>query len=250
MSWKDEFPKENRFFETENGILYCADSLEIMKQLSEKIVDVIITDPPYGIQTHKMGYTKGGGKKFGNAQVKKTVFTTYEDKPIGKEYFDLMFKVSKNQIIWGGNYYIDYLHNTRCMLVWYKRDGLRPLSFADCEIAWTSFNRNSMVYNCRWNGFVRDSREERTGHPNQKALEVFKWCVNEFSNENDIIMDPFAGSGTTLVACEELNRRWIGIEIDEKYCEIAKQRIGNLMPLFNTNMRIEREKREDEVGDE
>jgi DNA modification methylase len=116
------------------------------------------------------------------------------------------------------------------MLVWYKKDGLRPLSFADCEIAWTSFNRNSMVYNCRWHGFIRDSREERTGHPNPKALEVLKWCVNEFSNENDIIMDPFVGSGTTLVACEELNRKWIGIEIEEKYCEIAKQRIGNLIP--------------------
>jgi len=174
MSWKNEFPKDNVYFQTDRGILYCGDCLEIMKKFPKESIDLVLTDPPYGIGVDKMGYTKGGGKRSGRGNAKKSVFKLYNDISLTKDYFDLIFEISKNQIIWGGNYYIDYLHSTRCMLVWYKRDGLPVRSFADCEIAWTSFDKNSMVFNCRWDGFIRDSREEKTGHPTQKALEVFK----------------------------------------------------------------------------
>jgi len=221
MSWKDLFPKENRYFETENGILYCGDCLEIIKGFPKENVDLVLTDPPYGIKITK-NKTVGGGSKRGKV---KQINTIDWDNKVNKQYFDLMFEISKNQIIWGGNYYIDFLRPTRCILVWYKRDNLPIRSFADCEIAWTSFNKNSMVFNCRWDGFIRDSKEKKVGHPTQKALEVFKWCVLEFSNKGDLILDPFIGSGTTAVACERLNRRWIGIELNEEYCEIAKRRI-------------------------
>ena len=223
--WKDIFPIENRYFETENGILYYGNCIDIMKHFPENEIDLIITDPPYGIAVNKMGFTNAGGKKFGNAVAEKSYFKNFDDRKISKAFFDLMLKISKNQIIWGGNYYIDYLYPTRCMLVWYKRDGLPIRSFADCEIAWTSFDKNSMVFNCRWDGFIRDSKEKKTGHPTQKALEVFKWCVNEFSKPYELILDPFIGSGTTAVACEEMNRKWIGIELDKNYCEIIKQRL-------------------------
>jgi len=225
MNWKDEFPKGNRYFETENGILYCGDCLEIMKDFPQESIDLVLTDPPYGINIDKMSFVKQGRKKYGRASAFNREFIKYEDKKIEKVYFREIFRISKNQIIWGGNYYIDYLYSTRCMLVWYKRYDLPILSFADCEIAWTSFDKNSMVFNARWSGFIRDSKEPKTKHPNQKALEVFKWCVSEFSNEQDLILDCFLGSGTTAVACEKLNRRWIGIEINPDYCEIAKHRI-------------------------
>lgn len=224
MNWKDLFPKNNRYFETNNGILYCGDAKDILQQFPSESVDLVLTDPPYGLHIEKMGFTKGGSRS-GKGIAKKTIFKNFEDKPITKKYFDEIFRISKNQIIWGGNYYIDYLYSTRCMLVWFKRNNLPIRSFADCEIAWTSFNKNSMVFNCRWDGFIRDSREKKWKHPTQKALELFKWCIDEFTNENDIILDPFIGSGTTAEACEKLNRRWIGIEINPEYCEIAKKRI-------------------------
>lgn len=229
MNCKDKLPKENRYFEAENGVLYCTDCLDIMEKLPEESIDLVLTDPPYGVGVNKMGFSNEGGKQFGRAKAKKNYFKNYNDKKISKTYFDLMFKISKNQIIWGGNYYIDYLKSTRCMLVWYKRAGLKTNSFADCEIAWTSFDKNSMIFNSRWHGFIRDSKEKKTGHPTQKALEVFKWCVNDFSTENDLILDPFMGSGTTAVACEQLNRRWIGIELEEEYCEMTKKRLEGVL---------------------
>jgi len=218
------FPEKYIYFKTKKGVLLCGDCLEIMKKFPENRVDLVLTDPPYGI-----GITKqkaiGGGSIRGKV---KQINTVNWDRKINYDYFSLMFKVSKNQIIWGANYYIDYLYPTRCMLVWYKRDKLPIRSFADCEIAWTSYNKNSMVFNCRWDGFIRDSRERKTGHPTQKALEVFKWCIKEFTQEGNLILDPFLGSGTTAIACEKLNRRWIGIELNAEYCNIARQRLKNV----------------------
>jgi site-specific DNA-methyltransferase (adenine-specific) len=221
MNLKDNLPKENRYYETENGILYNADCLDMLKQIPDNSVDLVLTDPPYGIGITKQKTVGGGSKRYKVRQINNIDWDVRVDNLV----FDLIFKVSNNQIIWGGNYYINYLYPTRCMLVWYKRDGLPIRSFADCEIAWTSFDKNSMVFNCRWDGFIRDSREKKTGHPTQKALELFKWCVSEFSNENDLILDPFLGSGTTAVACEMLNRKWIGIELNKEYCDIIVERL-------------------------
>jgi DNA modification methylase len=111
------------------------------------------------------------------------------------------------------------------MLVWYKRDGLPVRTFADCELAWTSFDKNAQVFNCRWDGFVRDSREQKVAHPTQKALEVMKWCVEAFSDKGDVILDPFLGSGTTAVAAKMLGRHYIGIEREPEYLEIARKRL-------------------------
>jgi site-specific DNA-methyltransferase (adenine-specific) len=110
--------------------------------------------------------------------------------------------------------------------VWYKKDGLPRNSFADCELAWTSFNRNALVYNCRWFGFVKDSREPRVAHPMQKALEVMKWCIREFSKKGDTILDPFAGSCTTAVAARALNRRCTCIEREPEYITIGRARLA------------------------
>jgi site-specific DNA-methyltransferase (adenine-specific) len=102
-----------------------------------------------------------------------------------------MFRVAKNLIIWGGNYFLDYLPATRCMLTWYKRDGLPDRTFADSELAWTSFDRNAKVYNLRWDGFIRDSKEKKVAHPTQKPLELFKQVLSDFSTEEQLILDPF-----------------------------------------------------------
>jgi DNA modification methylase len=103
-------------------------------------------------------------------------------------------------------------------------------SFADCELAWTSFDRNPMVFNSRWSGFVKDSKEKRYAHPTQKALDVMKWCVLEFSNPGETVLDPFAGTGTSLVAAAMLSRRYIGIDKDEEYIKIAEERLRECVP--------------------
>lgn len=202
--------------------IILGDCLKVMKTFKDNEFDLAITDPPYGIKIGGKKGKVGGGSVRG--RTKSYGIQDWDNSIPTKGYFDEIFRISKNQIIWGGNYYLDYLPATRCMLVWYKRDGLPIRTFADCEVAWTSFNKNSMVFNCRWDGFIRDSREPKS-HPTQKALEVMKWCVSEFSNEGDTIVDPFLGSGTSIVAAKELNRRYIGIEINPEYVKIAEQRL-------------------------
>lgn len=194
------------------------DCLDVLRGMEDKSIDLLLTDPPYGINIARQGYI--GTKK--GAYTKKT----WDSAIPTREYFDEMRRVSKHQIIWGGNYFTAHLPASRCWLVWYKKDGLPRNSFADCELAWTSFDRNALVYNCRWAGFIKDSHDGPKLHPTMKALEVMKWCVREFSREGQTILDPFCGSATTLLAAEQLGRDSIGIEIDAEYVAIGRARLA------------------------
>lgn len=191
------------------------DCLSYLRSLPDKAVPLLLTDPPYGLGIAKRG-SIGRSKRF--------TPKAWDVAP-PRAYFEEMLRVSEHQIIWGGNYFTPFLPASRCWLVWYKKDGLPRNSFADCELAWTSFRKNALVFNSRWSGFVKDSREPRVAHPTQKALAVMKWCVEEFSREGDVILDPFLGSGTTAVAAKLLRRNFIGIEIDHEYVAIARERL-------------------------
>lgn len=135
-----------------------------------------------------------------------------------REVFDLMLKGSKDQIIWGGNYFTDYLAPTMQWLVWDK--GQRDFSLADCEFAWSSQHKAARIFNYGRGKAVRDGKE----HPTQKPVQLMMWCLG-FLPKAKIILDPFMGSGTTGVACVALDRSFIGIERDESYFEIACRRI-------------------------
>lgn len=194
------------YYETELGKLYHGDCLEIMPKLEP--VDLVLTDPPYGLDKK---LSQGGGKH------KNSKFRTlYEnekwDQKISKEHFDLMFKISKNQIIFGANYYS--MPPTRGIICWDKKQYMP--TFSRWEYAWTNFDRPAKMYE------IQNGREERR-HPTQKPISLFVNILSDYGG--NIICDPFLGSGTTIIACECLNRYWIGIEISEKYCEIAAQRI-------------------------
>jgi DNA modification methylase len=118
---------------------------------------------------------------------------------------------------------------TKCWLVWDKQNGTND--FADCELAWTNYPIAVRRKYHLWNGMIRKGHEERF-HPTQKPKEVMSWAIG-LSPESNTVLDPFLGSGTTLIACKELNRNGIGIEISEKYCEIAKNRLrATCKPLF------------------
>lgn len=137
-----------------------------------------------------------------------------------------MKRVSKNQIIFGGNYFAENLSNSSCWIVWDKDNA--ESFFADCELAWTSFPTAIRKFKWKWMGMLQENMgnaKEFRHHPTQKPLALMEFCLQNYSKENDLILDCFLGSGTTAVACKKLNRRFIGIEISSDYCKIAEDRL-------------------------
>ena len=213
------------YFENDNGVIYHGDCFDIMPQLDA--VDLVVTDPPYGERIDRKG------KKYGDAThtSRKPVNIGWDDNIPDGKYFHEMFRVSKNQIVFGANYFWGYFRATRCFIIWDKRGSLPSVPFADVEFIWTSFDKMCRKYTVVNHGFVRDSNEPKTGHPTQKPLMLLKSMLSDFSQATDTILDPFMGSGTTLLAAQQLGRKFIGIEINEDYCKIAKQRLVQ-MELF------------------
>ncbi|KKN26084.1 hypothetical protein LCGC14_0878010 [marine sediment metagenome] len=187
-----------------------------MKDWPDNCVDLVLTDPPYGIGMHKqIGLKKGEtGNKWDKFSTHK-----WDDLPPDKVYFERMFKISKNQIIWDGNYF--GLPANRCFLIW---DKINRCDYADCEMAWTSFETSARIFTYGRGNMQGFRYPERT-HPTEKPEVLMKWCIKNHSQPVDLILDPFCGSGTTCVAAKMLGRRYIGIDISEKYCEIARQRL-------------------------
>ena len=199
------------YYETKLGKLYHGDCLEIMPELEP--VDLVLTDPPYGLNEKLRGGVTGMMKGCFN----EMVADGWDVKPT-KKHFKMIFSISDNQIIWGGNYFIEYLRSSQGFFVWNKMNGTNQM--ADCEMAWTSFEMGSKMFSMHHFSAGYDKKK----HPTQKPTKLFIWCLGHSRNSKNIL-DPFIGSGTTAIACERLKRKWIGIEIEEKYCEIAAKRI-------------------------
>jgi len=204
-----------------------------MRKLPDKSINLIVTDPPYGIGINKMNFTisrKGGLARRGDYKGKADW-----DKRLAKEYFDEMFRVSKNQVIFGGNYYTDVLPPTRCWLVWDKKvKDKYSNDFADAELIWTSFDKNVRVIRWLWHGMIQQDmkNKEKRYHPTQKPVAVVRKILEMFSNRYDIILDPFIGSGSTAVACVELGRFFLGFEIDPRWVSIAEKRLSSVQLGF------------------
>ena len=141
-----------------------------------------------------------------------------------------MIRISKNQIIFGGNYFTAHLPPSSCWLVWDKDNA--ESFFADCELAWTSFPKAVRKFKWRWFGMLQEqmgANKEYRFHPTQKPLELMKWCIENYSKESNLIFDGFLGSGSTILAAKYLKRNFIGIEISKEYCEIAESRLKQEM---------------------
>jgi DNA modification methylase len=195
----------------ERVTLYRGDCREILPTLGK--VDAVVTDPPYGID-----YGKAGGFSASHGWGPWRENCTWDQERPAAGIFDLMRAASADQIIWGGNYFTDYLPPTMQWLVWDK--GQRDFSLADCEFAWSSQNKAARIFDYARGKAVRDGKE----HPTQKPIELMRWCIG-FLPKAKTILDPFMGSGTTGVAAVKLGRRFIGIEIDQRYFDIACRRI-------------------------
>ena len=200
-------------------VMINADCEAVMAEIGDKEVDLILTDPPYGIDygsqlikgDFQQNANKHGWKNYGNPQWDK-------ERPKG-EIFKSMLRVSKNQIIWGGNYFADLLPAMQCWLVWDK--GQREFSLADGEMAWTSFDKAMRIFTYARSKALQDGKV----HPTQKPVALMNWCLTNYSKEDDLIFDAFAGSFTTAIACIRTKRRFIGVELDPVYFEKAVERV-------------------------
>lgn len=198
-----------------------ADCLDILRQLPDKCIDLVLTDPPYGI-----GESKGKNKSRSKLAAAKDYGNKEWDNSIpSAELFSEIFRVSKNQIIWGGNYFVECLKNSSCWIVWNKLNG--DNDFADCELAYTSFKSAVRKFDYLWAGMLQGNMKDKEIriHPTQKPQPLFQWCLQNYSKEGDLILDCFSGSGTTAVACHNLKRRFICIEKDPDYWAASIKRL-------------------------
>lgn len=199
-----------------NQTLYLGDCLEVMPLLGR--VDAVVTDPPYGIgEGNAKGQTRGklaAPRQYAGAD-------GWDAEPASAEHMAAMRATADHQIIFGGNYF-EGLGPTSCWLIWDKQNGEND--FADCELAWTNLPKAVRRIYWRWNGMIRRGDDVRE-HPTQKPVGVMEWCIGHLPETAQTILDPFAGSGTTLVACQRMGRHGIGIERDPDYFEIMCRRV-------------------------
>ena len=234
-----------------NPGFYNADCMEAMKEFPDKFFELAIVDPPYGINAPKFnngsGASKDKGNKYGTAvrlrstnllnqgggKLRNRILNQsdceWDASPPGHEYFTELMRVSKNQIIWGGNYFLDNLNATEGLIVWDKKR--RGLDFADCEIAWTNIQQPCRIFEFMWNGMLQGDmkNKEYRIHPTQKPVALYKWILTNYAKPGDKILDTHVGSASSLIACYDLGFDYVGFEIDEEYYTQAKKRLEEEM---------------------
>lgn len=187
--------------------IYHGDCVEIVPQL--KRFDLLLTDPPYGLKMSSQLWTY---------QRKKIEPSNWDDSPADIACVRQAQSHCDRQIIWGGNYFP--LPPTRCILSWFKPDA--PPSMGNVEYAWTNLDQNSRQISQS----ISATNAERLGHPTQKPMRVFAWCLNQAGSGVATVLDPWMGSGTTLRICKDAGKQCVGIQREERYCEISAKRLA------------------------
>ncbi len=204
--------------------VYLEDCTKALKRFNDNHFDLAIVDPPYGFRTEKTGilnFRKGKQEKEWN--VAPTA-----------EYFDELKRVSKNQIVWGGNYFPElWVNGCRCFVYWHK--GNPVPNFADGELAWTSFDRNAKQCDYRYYGNLEGkSSAGDKFHPTQKPIYLYEWLLKEFAEEGNLILDTHLGSGSSRIACFKGGFNFVGFEIDAEYYEKQEKRFND----FKSQLRM------------
>lgn len=211
----------------EKGItIYLGDCRDILPAIDK--VDLVLTDPPYGIAE-----PVGKNKKHGWLATSKYGAIEWDDAPVSDSLIKTIIENAKHAIIFGGNYY--RLEPSACWLVW---DKYQSSDFADCELAWTNLKKAARMKRHRWSGMLQENMadKEHRYHPTQKPLNVMTWCISQAPKSVRTILDPFMGSGTTLVAAKLLGLEAIGIEREKKYCDIAIKRLAQEVLPFQKKL--------------
>ena len=230
--------------------LMCGDatkSEDVEKLMDGKKADMVFTDPPYGVRAvnidKKVGYGNGRleSKPTGTIGASNIVPVNQYSEIIGddatqtaQDAYNLFVTLGiKKIIIWGGNYFTDFLPVSSCWCIWDKRDTLPSNNFADCEMAWTNLDKPARIYKQKWSGLLREgdraSELLKRVHPTQKPVGIHVDILKDMSDDEDVILDLFGGSGSTLIACEQTNRICMMMEIDPKYCDVIRKRYDNFI---------------------
>jgi len=194
------------------------DCMELLKATPDKFYDLAIVDPPYGIGANKMTLGNGKNKIFrGNED--------WDSKPPSKEYFEEIFRISKNQIIWGANHFIEqFVKNSSCWIFWDKGTG--DNDFADGELAWTSFSSPARKFFQSWVGAnAKEKSDASRVHPTQKPVKLYEWLLTNYAKQGDKILDTHLGSGSHAIACNNLGFELTACELDKDYFDASVKRI-------------------------
>lgn len=214
------------YYQDEAVTIYHGDCREVLPRLDK--VDLVLTDPPYGIKMDE-GFEGFGG--FGKPIARRRYPDKWDDERPDQDLLRLVVASGHSALVFGGNFFADLLPRGRHWIVWDKLNTMP--SFGDCELIWTNVERVSVKkITCEYNGLI--GKERARFHPTQKPLRLLKELVAQYAPLSGSVIDPFMGSGTTLRAAKDLGRRAIGIELEEKYCEIAAKRMSQSVLDFET----------------
>lgn len=240
MTLSEKYPEIQAVLDGESeGCVVCGDCLEIMPLMPDGCVDAVITDPPWGANTacNAQRFTRKASPWWSQVDTSKIV--AHPDIVGDDKEFDPAPFISTKAILWGANWYARRLPISGGWFIWDKRQGAEELAekgwpLGEAELAWTNVRGSTRVFRNLWSGLLRSEEKGQFFHPTQKPIRLMQWCIEQAKLDGHAtILDPFCGSGTTCVAAKKLGRRWIGIEIDEKYCRIARNRVRNTeRPLF------------------
>ena len=205
------------------------DCMEYMATCKDNQFDLAIVDPPYGIGASadsRVGgsYTVNMGGVKRKVAAKSYTPKDWDFKKPTIEYWQELKRVSKNQIVWGGNYFVENLTDSSCWVVWNKRNGEN--NNADCELAWTSFKTAVRMFDWKWNGMLQQNMKDKEDriHPTQKPVQLYKWLLRNYATPDMKIIDTHLGSGSSAIAAYDFGCDFVGCEIDKEYYESAKHR--------------------------
>jgi DNA modification methylase len=206
--------------------LMCGDSTSIdavEKLMEGNSVDMIYTDPPYGISI-----VGKNGKVGGDNLAKNGVYAPVagdDSINVALEAIQVIHTLNaKVEIIWGGNYYANSLENKASWIVWDKRGNMASNNFADCELAWCSSGTAARIYKQIWSGMIKEGESGKRVHPTQKPIALAEWCYEQYGEKCETILDLFAGSGSSLIACETKKKRGFMMELSPNYCDVIVKR--------------------------
>lgn len=279
---KDKF-KNYPMHVTDYGVLLLADNMDILPKIMDRKFDLLLTDPPYGIKEDgKSNHSRGKGKtpeeharRQAKAEARYYTPKDWDKEPPPPEYFQEVMRVTKNQIIFGGNYFQSimiedkknyefvYNHNgeqvvryekrpalgaTPCWIVWDKDNG--KTHFADCELAWTSFDTAVRKYEYLWNGMLQKNKKKEGDrfHPTQKPIGLMRMILRDYSKKGDRIIDTHSGSAPTAIASIDLKRYYLCIEKDKEYFDKSSEKIEYFKHGWNSKLTADDPKQKSQIG--